>query len=333
MPKYVTPRAESEIVLTATTSVLTNTADDSFFISLKDWPNKAIIDRVTIAATTDSVTGPLDILILSDPAAYRAASTPATEDYVLAAWYNETGEPGPNTSWKIDERYAEGIYVNDATLSNSLHLYFKCVDVGGNTLSNSTAFNIKIYGRPVFDMENYFNRQHIYHEVEWNNDISVPVWTDLTINAKNVTDIRNSSMTFNMVTATSATQQFYVGAFNKFTRVYFDVATPNTTQIDLTAEYYRTDGTWQPLTIFDCTDDTLNNNPYTMSYSGLIYWTEPSQWERLLLDDSLGVPPDAVWQFGAGLPRYYVRFSLGSIATNPAFYSIRILPEILSHQI
>lgn len=332
MPKYVTSRPESEIVISGITPELTTADGDCVYLSLRGWCNKGIIDRITISANTDAVDGPMDIKLLSDPAKYSTTAAPDDEDYVLAAWNNEDGSAGPNTTWKLDERYIDGIYVEDKTLSGMLHLLLIAQDVGGVTLSDASTYDVKIYGRPSFDMENYFNRQHIHNEVYWRNDQSTDAWTDFTELSKNVTDARSSRHLFNMVTATTAAgQYYYVGADSKFTRVFFDVADINETQVALTAEYW--DGsTWKSLSIFDCTNSLINGLDYTLGHPGLVYWAVPNDWKGCQLPATHGTPPDAQSAFFESYPRMYVRFGLTDISTNPSFYSIRIMPEILSNR-
>jgi len=331
MPEYITSRYESDIVVSGTTAELGTTDGNHVFLSLGSWANKSFIKRITIQANTAAVTGYMDIRLLSDPAAYRAAVAPADEDYVMAAWNDEAGQTGPNSSWKLDERYTEGLPIEDITLTGSLYIMLETEDVGGTTLSDASTYDIKVYGVQKWDPESYFNRQHILDDVYWRNNTSTNVWTDLTTLCKNTTNIRLAARAFQMVAATNATEYFYVGAFNQFSKVYFDIAAGNTTQISLTAQYYKSDNTWQTLTIFDCTDADIDGSAYTLFSEGPVYWTPPTDWSATELPTTDGTPPDAAgWQFGLTQPRYYVRFGLTDISTSPTFYSIRIVPSILS---
>jgi hypothetical protein len=330
MPNYVTPRLESDVVVSGTTPELTKEDGSFVFLSIPNWPNKAIIDRISIMALTDGITGTMNIKILSDPAAYRALNAPDNERYVLAAWDTEDGAAGPNTSWKLDERYVDGILIQDDTLSNCFHIY---LEPEGDGMTDDSQYEVKVYGRPLFDMENYFNRQHIYDEVYWRGDTVSNEWKDLTLQSRNANNIKMSSKKFNLITLASTDQYFYVGALNKFTRVSFDVADENSTEVSLIAEYYDISGNWTQLSsLYDCTDSQINGDDYPFSHSGIVYWTMPTNWSATQLPSTDALPPDALWQFGETVPRYYVRFGLSDISTNPTFYSVRIQPEILSNR-
>ncbi len=326
MPLIVSNVNNYDAYAFADTVSLAAAATNYVHLSLGPWPNKARLKRLRIESNTASVSGSMDILVLTDPAGYRAATV--TDPYIQLAWNNETGAGDPMTTWVLDELIngESGSLVEDSLKSNRLHIYLY-----SEGMSDASTYTVRAWGQQVLDYKTEFTHQALYDQVYWVKDTN-DVYTDLTEQCLS-SFLYEPTASFSLWTA--ATDYFYIGCFSPFTKVMFNIATAATGNKTLSADYYGSSG-WTPIpALFDCTDSCPSGTATPFSHSGVISWALPTDIIKSLLPSADGIPPDHQHYYatgtgwagdGDGRPRYWVRFAVDGVANSPTFHSIRILP-------
>jgi len=303
-----------------TTQQLNTTADDVIYVSIPNFPNFALINRLQITAIEDGISGAVDIQIMSDAAGYRAATTDHDkQDFVYIAYNDETGNGAPFTTWELDETYSSAIYYKDDTFSNTLHLSLTNV-----SLTGATAFTIRVWADQLPSDKGYSGRLQSFREAYILYDYETLAFIDYTLAMRNPWhQTLNAIQIFSDIDSND--EYLYIGAMRPFYKIYCSVAVPtnDAADVNLVAEYLDITGTWSTLTVADNTDVAMIsgggaiNLPF--SYSAAIYWSNPGDWDKRVLPDiNSTAPPDG------DAPRYWIRLALDAApATWPTFYSIR----------
>jgi hypothetical protein len=324
MPRYSTLIPDNLVTIEGTTKrdLSSAAADDMVCLSIPGFANAARIIKIVIIAAEDSVSGQMDIRIVSNPAAYRDAATQLeAEKYVMIAWDNESGNGAPSPTWKLDEDYDTiGLYCEDATFSNMFHIIFTNVSI-----SKDTSFYVKVWAQEIPKYDQYFGKKPISHENYWLYDSATSAFVDMTANCRN--HLYQRSVGFEIFNDTDDNDEFlYIGAFSKFSRVYFDVADSlaDAATVSLVAEYLDSAGAWQTLTVQDNTNIGAIENTVAIRMpfvdSGIISWTKPTDWGKLANPET-----DALTEE----PLYWVRFAIDTAPADwPAFYAARIMPDL-----
>lgn len=318
MPNYVYDKIAYDAHVEGTTTQALTANDGSYlYYSLTGWPNEAMLRRLRIYAVQPAITGNIDLKILSSPAIFREvtlANTVSASKYVFSEW-NNISESAPADTLKLDIDFGEGIYIKDATLSNQFHLYIE-----SEGISNATKFHVEAWGSSVDTGVIPYNRHNNYSIRKialWRNNEYTKTWTDITLSGLNKADY-NGNRVHAVLNNVMTPEYLYIGNDLPFSKIFFLNHTNNTTSTNLVVQYYRTDGTWQTLTVYNNTDSRLNGSTIPFSYSGSIIWDPPSEWRKSAINMN-GIPPD-------NEPRYWVRLGLNNISTNPIFYYIRPEP-------
>jgi len=309
------------------------TGADEIYVTISNVPHNFILKRIkviapSLAATTSNV---INIKVLSDAAAYRAAVTASdnAEQYTILSIAEATTPDANEANWLYDATITNEIICRDDRRTNNTYILLSTE----NGLSDPTQFQVHIWGitmphpnyeEPYVNMPDHANLLvHCQSGSQWRK-----------LETLNITNEDSKNITL----FTSASDYAYFGLPDKFSGIWFNIKTPNTTPgVTVTWEYY--DGSnWQTLdTIYDnCTNACLSAE-VPFSYSGTISWDIPDDWAKLDLttlgandyegwyaERTYGMFPQGFQQISK--PKYWVRMQMDNISTQPVFTWIRRSP-------
>lgn len=110
-------------------------------------------------------------------------------------------------------------------------------------------------------------------------------FTDYTIAANSPTSA--ASGTVDLGLAASGTEYVYVGFWDKFVGLYFDIDTTNTEASTVKVQYPKVTGsgtiTWTDMTVVDTT-----TNAQVLDQDGSMTWEKPSDWARTIVSSGSG---------------------------------------------
>lgn len=321
-----------------TSATFVATAGNWMHVNVGPIPNDVILKRLRIIGSGLSTTGSnqMDVKILTDGAAYRYAegtSPSSGEPYIVFAWNDLTSDAGPNTIWLSDVTFSDDVEFNDDLRSNNLYVRLE----SAAALTSDAVFRVDFWGDglPYTNWTPQGNTAESTHPTVWRWS-SGNVWTVLDV--RNPLDDERARIRL----FSADTDYVYFGMPTTWDGLWFNVVDPNTTA-SLTATWEYWDGSnWSSLLTFDNCIDAHPVQPMYFAYSGVVRWTPPSDWAATDLSTlSLGTPPYdgsmPVGNYGMfptsidahqRTPRYWVRFNLSDITTQPTFKWVRERPVI-----
>ena len=325
------------VYTTAYSPTMVATAGNYLHVNVEAVPNDVILKRFRIIGSGLTTTGSnqLDIKILSDGAAYRAAeaaSSGSGEPYVIFSWEDEASETGPNTLWLSDVTFSDEVEYRDDLHSNNLYVRIN----SEAALTGGATFRVDLWGEglPNTHWTPQGNAPNTQPAVwRWSTG---DIWTGLDV--RNPLDNANAAIRL----FTAATDYVYFGMPAIWDGLWFNLVSANTTAGTTATWQYYNGSTWVALTVRDNCTDASAVNPTIFSYGGVISWTEPTDWAATDLSTlSLGTPPYdgsmPLGQYGVfpteidshqRVPRYWVRLKLSNLTTQPVFKWVRERPVI-----
>ena len=284
-------------VSTATASGCT-----SINVVLGGWEVYASLERLVITANNNISS--LTATIVSDAAAYLAASGQAKAAYILA---QDTGNMANN---RVEFAF-NGVSVENPFQLGLLHIVLST----GSAMTTGTIFNIMAEGK----------KQQSFKPLDTNNN---PFYGDPSFRVLRVVsggatiELTNNGAIGQVVNPgpitwlNNDTDLLYVGSSKPLTQLFFNVFTPQPAGTTLTAQYWN-GSTWASASVLDNTSDG-QAAASTFSYPGVITIPAESAWVvSQIATDPLYLQIQAML---AGTqppltllncpPRYWVRFNL-----------------------